>query len=255
MAETYVSWLSIGLSTCFYSYQIIPFYNALRGKLNYELTPIMLVSTLYMDCLTWWIYGNKMNCNPIIYANCIGGCILLTLILIYLGLEVRKYFLDTVLNLIILILGSMVIYKGLTLVLVEPDKNGLIAIGTKVITFISPSYIIYKVIREKNPNLIILPLVIINFVSCIIWFIFAGMINNEHLKWANCIGILFSIIQVMTFFVYKNIIIGNLNNSTIEIEASSDDNKKEAVSPMNFDEEKEEKVKEKPVKIITKMEN
>ena len=54
-------WAAIGLSGCFYLSLAIPFFNVLRCKLNFEYTPIALVNTIYVDCVSWYIYGTKLS--------------------------------------------------------------------------------------------------------------------------------------------------------------------------------------------------
>ena len=116
-------YIATGLSACFYCSLALPFFNVLRCKLNYEYTPIALINTIYVDSVAWYIYGEKSLCDQIKLCHTIGCCCTLVLIVIYLIFELKKYLVDSILNSLILILGTLVLHKGLTIV-VEGFSNG-----------------------------------------------------------------------------------------------------------------------------------
>ena len=65
-------WIAICLSSCFYFSLSIPFFQILSGKMNYEYTPINLVSAIYVDCFYWYIYGLKIFSEQLMLVNKIG---------------------------------------------------------------------------------------------------------------------------------------------------------------------------------------
>ena len=145
-----VGYAAIGLSTCFYICLSIPFFHVLRCKQNFEFTPIGLINTVYVDCVAWYIYGSKLSCDEIMLGHKIGACCSLLLIIIYLGFELKKYLIDTILNALILILGTLVLHKGLTVVIEDSNIVGKICIGTKLITFCIPLLEMSRVFKDKN---------------------------------------------------------------------------------------------------------
>ena len=198
--------VATGLSACFYFSLVIPFFNVLRCKLNYEFTPIALV--------------------------------------------------DSILNCLILILGTLVIHKGLDVVVEEADMVGKICICTKLITFITPLLMTYRVIKERNYKLISVNSTLTYMVACIGWLVFGKLANDLNIMCANAIGVVICFIQFCIYLNYKKkypIYTGP--TSTIGIESSTLDSKKDESTTMNIDEESQEKAKEKPVKIITRLDN
>ena len=141
---------AIGLSVCFYCSLVIPFCNVLRCKLNYEYTPIALINTIYVDSIAWYIYADKIVCDQLRLCNSIGACCSLILITIYLAFELKKYLVDSILNCLILILGTLVLHKGLSIVIEDAQIVGKICIGTKLISFFTPLFLTCRVIKEKN---------------------------------------------------------------------------------------------------------
>ena len=249
-----ISWVAICFNTCFYCLQALPFLKVLTCKLSYELTPIVFVSTLYVDSFSWWIFGKQISCQHLELGHFIGGCILLTLIGVYIIFELKYDLIDSILNLVIICLGSLVLYKGLLDVIIDINKLGLVCLTFKLITFCVPSMTMYKIVKEKTHQLISLRLTCIYSISCISWLLYSLYYYNFYLRMANGIGLVLSMIQFILYFKYKNKtpIIDVLNTSSLEIASSSEDKKVDSNS-MNLDEEKAEKSNEKPVKIITKI--
>jgi len=154
---------AIGLSSCFYLSLVAPFCKVLLCKLNYEYTPIALIDTVYVDSISWYLYADKILSRKLRYGNCIGGIVSLSLIVIYLLFELRKYPVDTLLNCVILVLGTLVIQKGLSIIIEDPQIIGKICIGTRLITFCYPIVMIYRAIKEKNYMFISLSRFLLDF--------------------------------------------------------------------------------------------
>ena len=248
--------VATGLSACFYFTLVIPFFNVLRCKLNYEFTPIALIDTIYVDCVAWYIYSDKISCEQLHLSSSIGACCTLLLIVIYLAFELKRYTVDSILNCLILILGTLVIHKGLDVVVEDSDTVGKICIGTKFITFLIPMLMTYRVIKERNYKLISLNTTLAYMCSCIGWVVFGKLAKEMNIMCANCIGIAICLIQFCIYLNYKKkypVYTGP--TSTIGIESSALDSKKDESTTMNLDEESQEKAKEKPVKIITRLDN
>ena len=87
-------------------------------------------------------------------CNLIGAGSSLILICIYLLYEIKHYTLDAILNALIILTGSVSVYRGFTLVIDDNSIIGKICVVTALIVFLSPLQIIYKVIKEKTYFLI-----------------------------------------------------------------------------------------------------
>ena len=214
-----VGWAAIGLSSCFYLSLAVPFFKVLRCKLNFEYTPIALVNTIYVDCVSWYIYGTKLNA-------------------------------------LILILGTLVLHKGLSMVIEDAQMVGKICIGTKLITFCIPALMVFRVFKEKNYGLISLNNTIICCAACSAWCLFGKCTNDMNAMCANGIAVLLCLAQICVYFSFKNKYAYSGPTSTIGIDQpTTEEIKKEENSSINIDDETQEKTKEKPVRIVTKIDS
>ena len=248
--EDLFEWSASCLTTAFYISLISPFFNIFKGKLRYEDAPIFVIIISYINCFSWIIYGNIISNNQIIINNIIGGISTLILIFIYLIYEIRKYLLDSVLNISILILGTILIYKLLTIIIKDAQIIGKVCITTRLFVFISPIQIVYKVIKENNYIFIPITTTYIGFLSCICWVLYGFFINDIYVIVSSSIGIILALVQFYVYSYYKKKN-NNFedNNSTIDFDNNSDEYKKE-VNSINTEEKINEKLKVRPVKII-----
>ena len=250
-------YVATGLSVCFYCSLALPFFNVLRCKLNYEFTPIGIIDTIYIDSIAWYIFADKILCDQLKLNSCIGAICSLLLIVIYLVFELKKYLIDSVLNCLILVLGTLVMHKGLTIVVEDAQLVGKIAIGTKILTFFMPILMIFRVIKEKNYKLISVNIILTYMASCIGWCLFGKAANDINIMIANGIAIALCFIQFIVYLNFKRKYPHySGSSSTIGIESSTtEDVKKDESTTMTIDEESQDKAKEKPVKIITRIDS
>lgn len=250
-------WTAVCLSSCFYFSLSIPFLRTLRCKMNFEYTPIHLVSAIYVDCFSWYIYGLKILSEQIMLASKIGICSTLALMAVYLGFELKKYTVDTILNIIILIMGTLVMQKGLDTIIEDFQIVGKICIGTKLITFYTPMLLLYQVFKEKNFELISLRDTFLYCAASLAWILFGKSTKDIYVMWANSCAFVLCSIQLYVIIYFKRKY-SNYNKPTKTIGIETEQNeepKKEESTSINLDLEKQEKEKEKPVKIVTKIES
>ena len=175
------------------------------------------------------------------------------LMLIYLGYELKKYLIDSILNTLILVTGSWAVYRALTIVIDDDRVVGDICIGTTLIIFIFPLQIMYKVFKEKNYNLIPVLSSIIYLFSCLFWFLYAIFIKDFYLAFPNILGVILSSSEIALYLNCKKKYpgIGERDTiGTIDIVTGANDDKKEE-TPIKIDEQGEGK----PVEIVNKLDN
>ena len=246
-------WIAACLNICFYLTPIIPFINVLKGKLNFEDAPGVYVTCCYVNCFIWYIYGDMIFSDQVKISNCISAGICLMLMLIYLGYELKKYLIDSILNTLILVTGSWAVYRALTIVIDDDRVVGDICIGTTLIIFIFPLQIMYKVFKEKNYNLIPVLSSIIYLFSCLLWFLYAIFIKDFYLAFPNILGVILSSSEIALYLNCKKKYpgIGERDTiGTIDIVTGANDDKKEE-TPIKIDEQGEGK----PVEIVNKLDN
>jgi uncharacterized protein with PQ loop repeat len=249
-------WAGTGITVLSFLFPVFPYINVLKGKLDFESTPAVLVTTCYVNYFCWYIYGDMIFSDQIKYCYMIGGIVNLILMIIYLAYEVKRYLVDSILNTLILITGTWALYRALTIIIDDDRIVGKICIGTSFIVFLSPIQIIYKVIKEKNYILIPIYNCYLIFLYSICWVVYGIFITDFYVVFPNAIAIVLALVEIIIYLNYKRKYpgIGEREfSSTIGIETTANEeaNKKEDSSSIKM-EEVDDKVKEKPVKIITK---
>ena len=257
-------WAAAGLSICSFIFPVFPYINVLRGRLNFEDTPAVFVTTSYVNYFCWYIYGDMIFSDQIKYSYMVGSIINLILMIIYLIYEIRKYLVDTILNTLILITGTWALYRALTIIIDDDRIVGKICVGLSCIVFISPVQILYKVLREKNYHLIPIYNCWISFLFSICWVVYGVFITDFYVVFPNALCIVLSLVQIIVYvnFSKKYPTIGQKEfgssfgqkdfSSTIGIETTSGDDIKKGDNAIKIDEDSEIKGKEKPVEISNK---
>ena len=253
-----VGWVSAGLTVLYYLAPVNPFFRVLKGKLNFEDTPGVFVTTCYVNCFVWYVYGDMIFSDQVKYANCISAGISLLLMIIYLAYELKKYLVDSILNALILITGTWAVYRALTIIIDDDRVVGKICIGTAIVVYLSPMQILYRVIKEKNYILIPIYSAWIYLCASIAWVAYGIMITDFYVVCPHVIGIVLSLIQIIVYLNYKRKYpaIGEREfSSTIGIESTGNEDSKKEEAPIKIDEDSQPQAKEKPVKIVTKTDN
>ena len=256
MAQEGLGWCCCGVTILYYMAPCLEFLDVLKGKLNFENSPGVFVTTCYVNCFLWYIYGDMIFSDQVKYAYLLSACVSLLMITIYLIFELKKYLIDSVLNTLILITGTWAVYRALTIIIDDDRIVGKICLSTSVIMYLTPISIIYRVIKDKTFYLIPKYPALIFLVASVGWVIFGILISDIYIVIPHVLGGILSLIQLIIFFNYKKKYpaIGEKEfSSTIGIESTGNDDKKE--TEIKIDEDKEDKTKEKPVKIANKLEN
>ncbi len=245
-----IGWLAGCFNVCFYLTPTFNFIKVLKGKVNFEESPGVYVTTCYVNCFIWFIYGDMIFSDQVKISNMIAALINLIFMLIYLAFELRKYFVDAILNTLILITGSWACYRALTIVIDDDRVVGDICIGTTIIIFISPIQILYKVFKEKNYNIIPVFSAIIYLFTCLFWFVYAIFIKDFYLAFPNLLGIILSAVEIAVYINCKRRYpgIGEITTGTIDIVSGGNDENKKEETPIKIDEGK-------PVEIVNKLDN
>ena len=245
-----IGWIAGCFNICFYLKPIFNFIKVLKGQVNFEESPGVYVTCCYVNCFIWFIYGDMIFSDQVKISNMIAALINLIFMLIYLAFELRKYFVDAILNTLILITGSWACYRALTIVIDDDRVVGGLCIGSTIIIFISPIQILYKVIKEKNYNIIPVFSAIIFLLTCLFWFVYAIFIKDFYLAFPNVLGIVLSSVEIAVYINCKKRYpgIGESGASgTIDIVSGGNDEKKDE-TPIKIDEGK-------PVEIVNKLDN
>ena len=247
-------WLAMAVTTCSFLFPVFPYLNVLRGRMNYEDTPSFFVISSYINYFCMYVYGDLVFSDQVKYCYLVGSIINCVLMVIYLVYEIRRYLVDTILNALILITGTWALYRCLTIIIDDDRIVGKICILTFCVVFITPVQILYRVLKERNYNLIPIYNCWVSLCFSSLWIVYAIFISDFYILFPNIINIILSLAQIA---VYINLsrkypAIGQREfSSTIGIETTTNEEIKNVESQIKIDEDTENK-KEKPVKIINK---
>ena len=247
-------WLAMAVTTCSFLFPVFPYLNVLRGRMNYEDTPSFFVISSYINYFCMYVYGDLVFSDQVKYCYLVGSIINCVLMVIYLVYEIRRYLVDTILNALILITGTWALYRCLTIIIDDDRIVGKICILTFCVVFITPVQILYRVLKERNYNLIPIYNCWVSLCFSSLWIVYAIFISDFYILFPNIINIILSLAQIA---VYINLsrkypAIGQREfSSTIGIETTTNEEIKNVEGQIKTDEDMDDK-KEKPVKIINK---
>jgi hypothetical protein len=255
--EESVGWIAFAFSSYFLLYPAIPFYNVLKGKLNYEDSPGAYATVNYLNCFCWFLYSEMLISDQIKIISGIGTVASGLFVLVYLYYEIRKYIVDAVLNALILCSGSYMIYLTLTVMIEDDAIIGKICSGTHCLVFYFPIRLIYKVLKEKNFMLIPFCQAWGSLFMSISWVVYGILITEIYVVFPHCINIILATVQIMLFLNYRRkypIINGKDYSSSIGIE-NEELKKEESKVKEEINEDNDTNLKERPVKIVEKENN
>ena len=198
-----IGWAAFALTLYFLLSPAIPFYNVIRGKLNFEDAPGAYVTINYLNCLCWYLYSDLIYSDQIKVINLVGMLTNGFFVIIYLFFEIKKYLIDSVLNILILSSGTYMIYLSLAITIEEDTVIGKICAGTHCLLLFFPIQIIYRVFKQKNFMIIPFYSVFASLLMSFLWIIYGIMITEMYLVFPHCINLFFSSLQIILFLNYR----------------------------------------------------
>ena len=231
-------WIALGLSIILNIFPITYLYNFYEKKINFDNISASKIFSNYSNSLIWFFYGSLLFINEIKIANLISAIISFMFIIIYLVFEFKIYFLDCIFNSIIVIIGTMAVYRWFGFIILDKDIVGRICITTTIISILSQIPDIYTNFKEKNYFYSIhINYSIISFPTYFCWIIFGIKIGDYYILIANLIKIISNFLSII-LYIYNN----------KEIPIINDD---ESVASMNINEESKKEIsKEGTIEII-----
>ena len=186
-----IGWVSGGLTILYHLAPLYPFSRVLIGKLNFEDSPGAFVTTCYMNCFAWYAYGDTIFSEQIKYSYLVAAGVSLIFMIIYLAYELKKYLVDTILNILILITASFSAHRALMLLIYDDRIVGAICTLTSIVVYATPMHLLYKVIKDKNYIIIPINFALIYLLACISWIIYGVLITDFFVICSHSIGAIF----------------------------------------------------------------
>ena len=252
-----LAWVAAGLTMAFYLPKIAPFINVLQGLKDSEDTPKFYTIITYVNAFFWFLYGDLLFSDQMRLSYMVACIICLISIGIYLIFEIKKDFVDMILNLIIIVSVSWGIYCYFTIDFDDDKLLGKICIASSLMFYCFPIYTIIRVIREKNAKLIHIYNISIYFLGVICWFVY-GIIDKDYfIAFPYLLGGLIALTQIILYRIYTRKYMGlrigkNLMTNTIGIENNEKNEENNSIeNKINFEVDIKNLIKERPVKIIS----
>ena len=220
---------------------IISFLNFFFNKENFETIPIDRIVANYMNSLAFFFYSSIIFNIEVRFANLVSAIISLILMLVYFYLELSRYFLDSVLNFIILVMGTSCCYQWLSKIIIEEKIVGRIYLITNLTSIIIQMQYIYNGISKKNYLLIPITYDSISFPHFFSWIIYGFLIKDFYITTANGICIFVNLVQILLYFHFRKQYLSTVDEET-SIEIGEETKKEKEFNSV-------EEMKERPVKI------
>ena len=235
-----------------------PFINILRRKVNFEDTPGFNIIVYYFHCFFWFFYGDLLFCDPMYYGYMISIFICIISMGIYFIYEIRKYFFDSILNFLILASASLGTYRHFTDDFDDDVFLGRVCLASSILVHLLSVQNVYRVIKEKIFIFIHINNTIIHLLSEICWCIYGVIDKDYYISISYGIGVVSCLLEIIVYKNYKKkypiISEKNIINTTIGIESISNGDDKKVNTNIKINQNDiQKKIKEKPVKIVDKI--
>ena len=253
-----VAYVAAFFTVIYFIPKIAPFINILQGIKNFEDTPGFQITVTYINAASWFLYGDLLFSDQMKTGYMIACFICLISMGIYLIYEIRKYFLDTVLNILILVFSSWGAYRYFTIDFDDDVFLGIICIVTSFFVYLFNIYNIYRVIKAKNFALIPINITVIHLLAALCWYVY-GIIDKDHYIYIPYgFGVFLNIVEIVIYRKYKKGYpsIGEKSFiSTIGIETTGNEEEKKEETTIKANHKIiEDNSKVKPVKIVNNLE-
>lgn len=172
-------------------------------------------NVVVINCMGYTMYSILKQDYFLFFANCFGIIIGFTCCMTAMMLLTKQSpskfevgLRNTVESLLVGALGFwLVILLFVGLVLhgggVSQSLVGTIAVIVSIAYYMAPMSTMARVIRKKDASSLYLPLILVNLVNAILWFVYglAG-INDIYVWLPNALGIALALVQIMLVVVY-----------------------------------------------------
>lgn len=199
-----IGWLAFEFSILIYLLPYVEFYKLIKGKISIEETPIGLVTLSYISCFCWYIYSGMLSSTPIKFSTFHGILINGFMFIIYLYYEIKEYLKDAILNALIIISGSYLIYLVLDTIIENDETVGKICIGVVCILCIFQIRTIFKTLAEKNLIYIHIYESWFTLITVTLWGIYGYIINELYVVFPQVLFGILAIAEITIFAHYKN---------------------------------------------------
>ncbi|KAL5006552.1 hypothetical protein ScPMuIL_015358 [Solemya velum] len=158
----------------------------------------------FIACCLWLRYGVLENIFAVTIVNGFGAVTQFTYICIfYMYTKRRNHFLRMLFFGCCLLLLPLVYVKYFQLDHKKAQNHfGMICVGMTIIGYAAPLASLTDVIKTKSTDCMSFPLVFVNFVVAIEWFLYGLLIKDFYLQLPNFLGFVLALMQLGLFIRY-----------------------------------------------------
>ena len=220
---------------------VISFINFFSNKASFESIPIARIVGNYINSISFFFYSAVIFNIEARFANLLSAIISFILLSIYFYLELSRSLIDSILNFIILIVGTSCCHLWLSKIIIQEMLVGRIYMITNLSSIFIQMQYIFSGICKKDYSLIPITYDSISFTLYFSWIIYGLFAKDFYIKITNLICCFITLIQILLYFYYRNEYLKNIVEET-SIEMGE-------VQKKDFS--SIEDMKERPVKIET----
>lgn len=201
--ENFFAKPAIILTIINYSIPDLPLLKIFKKQLRIEDISIIRLVSNYIISFFWYFYGDKISYSQIKFANEKGIYCSLVGICIYLYYETKIDLIDSILNALMIVFGTLYFYHYYDKILGSLYIYGQICLIAHLLTLLYPIYIILHVIRNKNYSFIKFSNSIVSFAASVLWFIYGIINKNFVIEICHGLQALLDLIQIILYKYYQ----------------------------------------------------
>ena len=196
-------WTATSISIILYFTPMIEYIKLCKGQIRYNDTPNLKVLFNYITCINWLIYAYLLKNKHILICYLSGSVLsficVITFLLFLAKIKLLKSFLFT----FILLAYTLMCYLLFALLIKNFDVLGYICVFFSLLLLVYPFIILKKAIKYRNYKYIPIKLCLLSLVGTACWIIYGFMIINFHVIIPNFIGMVFTLIIMFIWNIFK----------------------------------------------------
>ena len=197
-------WIGAALSIFFFIGPLTLVIETFKGKRNYkDMNPYMLFINM-SNCVLWVAYGLRLGELQMYVTNGTGTAFSLVWISFYLYFLAEKKPLLTVFYLILFYDIYLEVFYIFFKLVGEKAITGYIVLVINVVMYAAPGYKIFLALKNSDHTLLPIHISFIALASSACWFIYGLYISNPSTYVPNGMGVVFSVAQVVVYFIAKS---------------------------------------------------
>lgn len=206
VVEQVCGWVGSAIAMFFYISPVVPFTKLMKGQVDLNTIPGVLLLCSLLNCLLWCEFGLQVNKLPVWICNAAGAATTVIWLVIYWTYFAQQKWIPAIVyNFLMLNVIGEIFYICYTFCGNEYNYVvGYIAMVFNTLMYAAPGEKIVQVIKKKDYTLIPIVSCIAGVFCSSFWGVYAIFINEITMMIPNFLGVIFAILQIICWVYYKN---------------------------------------------------